>query len=415
MAIDVLPLKSRLAERSGDVYVRLGQARLNGDSGTLKFVQIAPTSMTVWKSAEIIGLVDPSTDSIRVRLERADGKQYYIEPSDGTLNEVLDQVSWASEFSPPYMLGSLDLWTTKTLTIVVHLIRTSADPDPRITEINVLLDNPTWEGAVAQAIRDVGKFIAAIDPILIHRETLTGSRSQWKIGKPHSEHGYVLTDLVQVTVDGVHKSAQVSNGIVSLVGPPAMAGQDIEIAVKFKPSTSVRRVDEIRILHETPAWVMRNLAIEGGLVGVIPDVIIGGFEIKERSAELRITVQGVAHRVADALAMRIALQQGFADGITVTFPGGRCVFGQLDALVEVIDEGEFNLPMAQGVVILPLSEFVFAKLFRKQRADAESVAADPSLTLGQFLQTRMRYEFPVGDYSFSFNETDGFTNESPNA
>lgn len=414
MAVDVLPLKSSLATRSGDVYVRSGRARLDGDSGTLTFCAIQPAKMVRWLSAEIPNLRDPSVDSIRIRLEDGNGTQWYFDPADGSIVEVTDTDDWSAEYMPAYMLGSLDLWAAPSLTIHVHLIKTASDSDPRVSGVNVLIDMPTWEGALAQVLYDLGAFVSQIDPILLHSETLSSDRSVWKIGVPHSEHGYTLTSLVQVTVNGSHKSATLSDGVVTLTGPSAKAGDHVEIAVKYRPTITVRRVDEVTVLHSVPAWILRNLAVSGGLVGDSPDVLIGGYEVREQAAELRVTIQGAASAVRDALAMRLALKNAFGDGICIMLDSGRSVAGALDGIVEVVEAGdEKNLPMASATVMIPLSEFTYARQTRKQRADADSLLLDPTLTLGQYLQTRARIEFPLGDFAFSFTETSGFTNESP--
>lgn len=415
MAIDVLPLKAFLAARTGDIRVHLGEARLYGDSGTLEFSEVSPTKMVSWKSAEVTGLQNPNSDAVRIRLEGPDGTMYYIDETDGKVKEVGDDTVWDDDYTKPYMLGSLDLWTGTSVTFHVHLVSTELNPDPRITGINVLIDLPTWEGVVATAARQVSSFLFSnAHPVLIHTETLSGYQNQWKIGKPHTESGFQLIELVQCTVNGRHKSASLSNGIVTLEGPSAKANDIVEIAVKYQPTSSVRRVAEVRVVNEVPFWVLTNLAIQGGLVGVAPDLFIGGWNVKERTTELRITVQGVARRTADAFQMRLALQNAFGPGLTIQLPSGRCLFAQLDGLVEVIEQGaEMNLPMCQGIVSVPLSEFVQASLVRTQRATQDHVDADPSLTLGQYLETNLTIHFPEGEFCFSSNESDGFTNESP--
>jgi hypothetical protein len=403
--IDVVTLKANLAERSGDVSVRLGMAGLGssdvGTSGTLKYTHLQPDKMTTWKSAEVPGLADPATDAIRIRL--GDGtSQFYLDQSTMKFEAVTDESAWDSEFMPPWLLGNVDLWTRKTLQLVVHLVSTTSDRQPHLGEIYILVDHPTWPGVVAQTVKDVADFLQRTPFILIHQETLSADRGSWKIGKPHSEHNYDVKSIVQVALDRVHKSADLVNGEIILSGPAAKAGQVVEIAVNVQPSMVVRRSDESDQIHRTPAWWMANLVSEGGLIGVVSSIFVGGSQVEERESELRITVNGVAHRQSDALAMRAALQSAFADGLAITFPSGRCVFAQLDGLVEVIDQGPTNLPMVTGTVSIPLKEYVFAKTVRKQRED--DVAPNQP---GQPIHTEFTLEFPAADLTVVFDE-DGF-------
>jgi hypothetical protein len=397
--IDVATLKSSLATASGDVQVRLGLAELTStgreESGTLTYPEIRPTKFARWRSAEIVGLVDPNTDAIRVRFISDQGT-FWFDRTDMTFKKVT-AVDWASEFTFPWLLGNLDLWAHESLTLLVHLVSTDLFPAPRVTDVRVMLDFPTWPGAVAQAVKDITDFVSLVEFTLIHQETLAADRGSWKIGNPHSEHNYDVRSVDQVVVNGDHKSATLVNGEVVLEGPAAPTGSTVEIAVSVKPTTAVRRADESRTVHRTPEWWFANLVSEGGLVGSVPSMMIGGEEIQLREQELRITVNGIAHRQADALAMRLALEAAFAEGLVITFPSGRCVFAQLPGPVEVVEEGSLNLPMATGSVLVVLKEFVFTKTVRRQRDDA-----------GDALLTQLTLLFP-DDLEFEFTES-GFTN-----
>jgi len=281
--------------------------------------------------------------------------------------------------------------------------------------VSILVDFPAWEGAIAQCVREVAEFVRDLEPIIIHRETVSSDTQSWKPGKPYSEQGIQVTDVVQVTLDGVHKSSTYSNGVVTLSGPPAKTGQVVEIAMKIRATMTFRRVDQSRILHYTPAWLLRNAVVSGGLVGKAPGIEVGGYKVEERHHELRITIQGVATQLNHAFAMRLALQTGFADGLNVIFPGGRCVNAQLDGLIEIVEAGtDESLPMAQGVVILPVNEFVKATSFRKQRVTAEDVVSNPSLVEGAYVNTNLNITLPTGQVIFSFDDDGDFVNESPN-
>lgn len=384
--IDVVTLRTAFAEIDGDVVSRSGLLHLTGDpsepgEGVATFTHVQPTKMTNFIAGEIVGQF--AEDSVRVRLSNGIG-QFFIDndEEDGlVIKEVTDTTTWDAEFTEPSLLGNLDLWTQPSLQIIVFMKRTARDRNPRVRSPLILLDHPTWPGAVAQAVRDIVRFVSTVEPVLIHEEVLTEDTSEWEIGEPFSEHGYVLTELVQVAVDGVHKSARLADGKVIVEGPAVRAGSTVEIAVRYRPSTSVRRVGEVLVLDKTPAWHASNLVTAGGLNGIATIVMVAGNEIQERKSELRITVNGVAHRQADALAMRIALERAFGDGLTVTFPDGRCVFAQLDGLVEVVPQGAGNLPMASGVVVLSLSEFVSSRQVRLPRQDGRPVYTSISIEL----------------------------------
>lgn len=389
--IDVVQLKARLAKRTGDVEVRCGTARLTGSSGTLEYVHLQPTKMTNWISADIIGIRDYDTDAVRIRFGDGDKQFYFDESMD--LIEVTDTSSWDDEWSPAYTMGALELWTRKSLQLIVHLVSTNSWPDPRVSDVRVLMDHPTWEGAVANTVRDVAKYVGSVEFTLIHSETLSASRGSWKIGKPYTEHQYDVRSVVQVAVDGVHKSSRLDNGEVILEGPPAPAGSTVEIAVNVLPTSTVRRVGEVDEVHRTPEWFLHELVAGGGLTGVISEFQVGGELVKQRLVELRIRVNGVAHRQADALAMRLALQSAFANGLEVQLPSGRCVFAQLDGLVEVVEEGPLNLPMATGEISVAVWEYVKTTTVRKQLRDD-----------GTFLPTELTLKSPDGS-EVVFNET----------
>jgi hypothetical protein len=280
---------------------------------------------------------------------------------------VSTPASWDTEYSLPYLLANLDLWSMPEMQLEVRLEGTDENPNPEVSDVRVLVDHPTWEGAITSAVRAVATKVESTEFVLVHTETLSAARGSWKIGKPHSEHNYDVRSLVQVTIDGRHKSASLVDGEVVLEGPPAPSGSSIEIAVKVRPMCTVRRGDESRTINMTPSWWLSSLVTEGGLVGTTTPMMVGGREVSVREQELRITVNGLAQRQADALAMRLALQEAFADGLVVTMPSGRTVYAQLDGLVEVVDGGSANLPMASGTVLVVVREYVFAKLVRDQR------------------------------------------------
>ena len=385
--IEVLTMKHNQATRSGDLALVSGGIGLSGSlhcpaNGTLTFTHIQPDKVTRWKAAEVNG--NFGSDSVRVRLSNG-VKQYYF---DDSLNivEVTDVTTWDTEYSNPHLLGNIDLWTHTSLQLVVHLVRTSSDRNPVVDLARVLVDHPTWPGAIAQAVKDVVTFVGTVSPVLIHSETLAKPRREWKIGNPHSEHNYELNEIVMVTIDEVEKSATLSDGTVTLEGPEAPAGSTIEIAVKYSPNTSVRRVSEVRVVHRTPAWWIQDLVVAGGLNGIAVIVMVAGVEVQERRSELRVTINGIAHRQADALAMRAALNQAFGSGITITFPSGRCVFGQLDGLIEVVPQSSTNLPMASGILVMSISEYVFGKVAVKPRTDdGDPIFTELTIDLGDGL------------------------------
>ena len=402
--IDVVTLKAGLATRDGAIRVQNNVARLTGDSGTLTYTHVQPTKMTLWKAIEFYNLGSTADGSIRVRF--GDGtNQYWLDDSDMTFKQVADTSQWSSEYTLPWLLGSADLWTRSTLQLVVHLTKDGENKDPQVSDIRVLLDNPTWEGAITNTLRSIAKHLSQSPFTLIHEETLSAPRGSWKIGKPYSEHNYDVRSILQVTVDGSHKSATLSNGEVILSGPPAPAGSRVEIAVRVQPTMTVRRSDETRVTHQTPCWWLTGLVVEGGLIGHTSSMLIGGEKVQVREQELRTTVNGLGHRQADALAMRLALQEAFADGLSITFPSGRCVFAQVDGLVEVIEGDDTSLPMATGVILVVVREYVFSKTVRYQRVDGDGNPAAPGQP-GNPIPTEITVAFPEDSDGFApvFNE-----------
>jgi hypothetical protein len=373
--IDVISMKaSQEASFDGSLVNRAGIVGLNGPShsddyvGTLTFPEIAPPSFARWVAAEVVGHY--AHDSVRVRF--TDGtRTLYLDDADMTFKDVADSAAWDDEWTRPDLLSSLDLWTARRLGLIIRLVRTDFDRDPRVTLVRVLLDIPTWRGAVHSAVSAIVALVKTVEPVLVHSETLSEETSQWQIGEPYSEQGFQLTELVQVTVDGDHKSASLSAGVVTLVGDSVPAGSDVEIAVKYRPQSTVRRVAGVRTLNRTPAWISSNLVVSGGLNGLMPRIGIGGYTVEERRIELRITVQGVAEGTSTAFEMRAALQGALKDGLTIDLPSGRSVTAQLDGFVEVVDTDPMvgNLPMAAGVVQAAFVEFVGHTQVRRARDD----------------------------------------------
>jgi hypothetical protein len=383
MAIEVVSLEINEATLSGSVQARNGIAYLAGESGTVQYTHIQPEKLTNFKAAEFFNLANSADGSIRLRFGNGIN-QFWLDDSDMTFKQVSDVSSWSSEYTLPWLLGNLDLWTRPTLQPIVHLAKTPTNQNPMISVLRVLMVQPTWEGAIASCIRSVAKKLKVSPFVLLHQETISQATSSWKIGKPYTEHQYETTALLQVTVDGVHKSASLNNGEITLMGPPAPVGSEVELAVYVQPPVSVRRSDETLVVHRTPAWFMTGLVISGGLQGTTSSLFIGGNEVFVKEQELRITVNGIGHRQADALAMRLALQSAFAEGLTITFPSGRCVFGQLDGLVELLEGDSVSLPMASGVVMIVVREYVHASVFRNQRDSS-----------GNPITTEITVNFPV--------------------
>ncbi len=376
--IDVLTVRASNAVTSGDVVKRLGIISLDAPPtwpesvvGQVEYTLIEPASMVQWISAEFVGVEDQSTDAVRVRFVDADGDSFYLDESDFKFKAVADTTSWDADYSRPAVMACLDLWTRQSLQIVVGLVSTENFPRPQVGDLKVALDLPTWEGAAAQAARRVAEAVDQIEPIVVHMETLTADQSRWLMGNPHSEINMELTELIQAAINGRHKSATLTDGVVELDGPAAKAGDSVRIAVKFKPSTSVRRMGTIRVINETPAWVLSNLITEGGLNGEVSPIGVNGIEVRRRKLDMQITVRGVATRQADALYMRAALQEYFSNGVEVVFDSCRSVQAQVEGLVEVLSGGRQSLPECIGVVRVTMDEYLGYRRVRNARRQVD--------------------------------------------
>lgn len=370
--IDVVTLRaSEQATRTGDIEFRypgiMGLSGFPGSSasGELTFTNIAPSKYCLWKAAEIIG--EFAHDACRVRFVRG-AETVFLDETTMTF-VVVTASDWLTQYTEPSLLANLDLWTYEELQIVVHLVRTNLDPDPTVVELRILMDFPTWQGSIYHCLRGIAEAVALVKPMLVISEQVTAPTSTWKIGEPYTEHGFVLSSLVQATVDGRHKSATLSNGVVTLLGPPATAGQTVEIAVLYQPAFSIRRGPGSRVVNKTPFWTADDLIVQGGLNGTPTKLTIAGYTIDLRRVELRVRVKGIAARIVDVLAMRAALQKAFSCGLTIDLPSCRQVSGYLDGFIEVIDNFEPVLPMASGIIALPVVEYVDANQFRNARDD----------------------------------------------
>ena len=354
--IDVLEVKPTEAVLSGEWRRTLSGVTVSRNRGeaTVEYPLVEPSTFVVWKGAEL-GLVDPSTDAVKVRL--SDGaNQYFIDEDENlVINEVADPDDWSTDFMPAHLLGNLDLWTRQKLQVIVRLEGTSSDPVPSCGGLSVLMDLPTWEGAVMAAVRAIATAVVGSRPVLVHRLVATEQVQEIQLGDQFSEHAINLATGVTVVVNGLPKSATVQSGKVVLNGPPAPAGSVIEIAVQFAPTIAVRRGDESRQVHRTPEWVLTDLVRGGGLNGQMPSLDVNGRRVYRRRVDLRIMARGVANRQAEAFAMRAALQSVFQTGLRVTFPSCRQVIAFTDSMVEVLKGGgSLGLPEAVGVVRCPL-------------------------------------------------------------
>ena len=378
--VEVVTLRTAEAVKTGDVISGMAGLQLDGSvyqttkSGTVEYTTVAPTKFVKWRGVEILGRFDDFYKGVRVRFSNGT-TQYWMDVSDEfKIKEVTDTSDWSSEYTLPSVLGNMDLWTQESLQIIVYMTRSTGD-DPVIKDVRVLMEFPTWVGAVADSVRKVVDFVATIQPVLI--EDIPVSEATTRIAfNSANEHNFELTEIVQVLVDGKHHSAELVDGAIVLQGAGAPAGSVVTLSAKYRPNTTVRRVGEVRFAHVTPAWWIQDLVVGGGLNGKSTTLMVSGDEVKETRVELRMIINGIAHRQKDALAMRLALQNAFADGLTVEFPSGRCSFAQIEGLVEVIDQATTGLPMASAVLSLVIREFVYTEKVKKSRLYDDPNQAD---------------------------------------
>ncbi len=368
--VEMVTLGTDRATITGDVVRRMVGLGLQGSPyesdkfGTATFIEVSPTKYVRWRSVEVLGRFDSSSDSVRVRV--SDGTTtYWMDASDEFKFKEVTATDWESEYIEPSLLGNMDLWTSPRMQIIVYTTRATGD-DPIVGDVRVLMEFPTWTGAVAQSVKDVVDFVANVHPVLIEDLVVSTPTSKIEFNSAN-EHNIVLVELVQVTVDGAYRSASLQNGDIYIEGSPVQAGSTITIAARYKPTTTVRRVSEVSVVNTTPAWWIQDLVVGGGLNGKATLALVGGDEIKENRVELRMIINGIAHRQKDALAMRLALHEAFAPGVVIEFPSGRCSFAQIEGLVEVADQGNTGLPMATAVVNLVVSEFVYSEKVRRSR------------------------------------------------
>jgi hypothetical protein len=365
MAIDVLMLAPHRATPSGAVSIAdSASVRTTGPSGTVLFEAIEVTSYVQWMAAKVEGTFDETLESVRVRLIDADGVYWYF---DDSLNIVqVTAADWTTQYSLPSHLNNLDLWTRRYLRIAVHLVRSDADRDPRIFGVYVLAEFPTWEGPAATVARKITEAVDALRPVFIFKHVVGTQPIQTMSLK--SERSYEITELSAVVVDDDHKSAAYADRTVTFVGPPVQPGSEIAVAAKCRVPSSIKRAPESRLSPKVPYWWIQDTTRHSGLNGVMGPLVIGTYEVKRVMSQLRTTVNGIADRLADALALRTAMQTGFARAIEIEFPSGRTVGAQPDGLIEVLEERSGPvLPMATAVLTTVLTEYVSAVQLRPSR------------------------------------------------
>lgn len=386
--IDVVTIKAstHATRGSGVVFRSPGSLVLSGEpqrsgEGTVTFQEIVTADQVRWMSAELIGTF---TDrSVRVRLGDGSGRLWYFDSSTGELEPVADTTQWDTEWSAADLLNNLDLWTYGTLIVVAHMIRVTDHRYPELIELRVLADFPTWKGSVNQVTEAVMRAVSDSRPVIVHTETLTADRSTWKMGVPYSELNLEIEDVIGVTVDGLPRSATVSGGIVTIVGDPVRAGSSLSIAVSVVVKGTFRRVAGVRVTAATPLWVFDNVLTSGGLSGRANKVSVGNYEVDARRVELRISVNGVATRLADAFSLRDALQSVFNGGLSIRFPSSRGVYATINGLVEVLETTALgNLPSANGIIQIPFMEYVAASQVRDSRSGGAPVRTTVTLDVG---------------------------------
>lgn len=393
--VEVVTLRTSEAVKTGDVVNSMAGLRLDGSafetqkSGTVEYTTVQPTKFVKWRSVEILGRFDDFLESVRVRFSNG-VQQYWMDVDDEfKIKPVTDTSDWTVEYTLPSSLGNMDLWTQESLQMVVYLTRGTGD-DPLVQDVRVLMDFPTWTGAVADSVKKVVDFVATIQPVLIEEISVAEPTTVLKFNRAN-EHNFTLTKIEQVLVDGLHHSASLVNGNVVLEGAGAPAGSVITVAARYLPNTTVRRVGEVRVVHVTPAWWVQDLVVGGGLNGKSTTLMVAGDEVKETRVELRMIINGIGHRQKDALAMRLALQEAFGPGFTVEFPSGRCSFAQIDGLVEVIDQSSTGLPMASAVLNLVITEYIYSSQVKKAR-----LFDDPNQTDNEPVYTTLCINLPDG-------------------
>ena len=399
MSVDLHEMKAGSAVRAGDVVVRRGEARLRrttqGNFGTLTFPLVEPDAMVLWVAASLNGVLDNSTDAIRIRLSNGTTHYYFDESDNLRVKPVTDQSVWTDEYFGPDVLGSLDLWTQQGLQLIVCLFSTKDYPDPRCRSALTVMNFPAWEGAVSQTVTEIAKSLALVRPILIHEEALTSDRSEWKLGNDHSERGYVLTELVQVTVNNRSKSAQLSDGVVSLDGPKAQVGDVVKIAVRFKPGLLVRRTDEVHAIEKLPTWLLTNLVQNRTRVtsGRLSPLEVSGVRVYRRMLDLQITFRGVGGRQVDALSMRDAVLSHFNGGVEIVLDSCRSLAVALDDSVEVTPRSGEGFPEAVGQLRCVLHEYTgYERVVNARTTDDEDNVVVQTTTVAM---TIGEAEFPT--------------------
>lgn len=359
--IDVIVLQPKNAVMTGALRRRMSYVELSSTvAGTLAefvFPTISPAKMVRWIAAEITGVDDNSTDAVRVRI--GDGVDwFYFDESDSLKLKPVTVDDWESQFSSPLAVYAISAWTRSQLAFKIALISTKSFRRPTFTGVAIAMDLPTWEGSVSQAVRRIATAVASIRPILMHAETLSTPTSEWRLGEPHTEIGFVLESVIHVVVDGKHRSAELVDGVVTLKGAAAQAGSTVEIAVTFIPQTTVKRAAESRLVTKLPMFTLEQLVQGGGMNGRYPPMNIGGVEIQRRFVDLQIVVNGVALRQIDALMMRASLQEQFNGSFSVVLDSGRSIGAAVLDLVQMVPSGRGDLPQCSGTVRCPMYEYV---------------------------------------------------------
>lgn len=404
--MDILISRASLGEATGHARKVNGSVDStmgvhgSGRYGEIAYDLIGPDGPVVWLSAELRG-VEPETDAVKVRFVDQDGDQWYWDdapvPPDapGFYAVTSSPTDWDGEYSRAYQVVNIDRWSGTQLGIIVRLEPTKLYPYPKCGDFAVLIDLPTWEGAVHQAAKAVADYTSAIESrLVVVIDPTTEDIDELSIGEPRSEFGYALTGGDGVSVDGDASAYTMtvipSSGKVEFV-PTVPQGSDLRFAVRYLPQSSVRRMDDVLIISRTPAWVLSDLVRSAGLHGETSRETVGAYDVRTRRIELRIDVRGIASRQSDALQMRAALQDAFDAGLDVTLRSGRRVRAHLAPFVEMVPgDVQRQLPEARSTVVLAMAEVVSATLIRDQR----DLATDQTL---------------IGEITMEFGDDGGFT------
>lgn len=342
----------------------------------VKFPLVEPPTFARYMAGDIFA-ADGLQRNLMVRFADSSGNQFFLN-SALEWAPVNDDGDWTSQSSGIHDLSQLDLWTSRSVQLIVSSIRDASGAAPIIGHAYVLLDSVAQSSAVEQVIRHTASSVGDIDIPVRMAFTATEKGNSFSL---INERNYAAIVGVAV-VNDEPRLVSVAGGTIEIKGPPINVGDRVVIEVTVKAPVTVRRDVGSNTNFVTPAWFIQDLVtLDGATNGTIPEIMVGPYRVERGRADLRITVRGVGARQSDALSMRAALTSQSRWKALLT--SGREINVVADGLVEMRPGQANMLPECTGKLVAIVEHVTACTKVSEPRTGSVRAQTAVNFTMGK--------------------------------